>query len=157
MPQLAEPKRWNNDDAIKGAKHMLVGFFKKVAVADVLSLYVNAVYNDVSNATGFGVVVATVLFAVQIYCDFSGYTDIAIGCARIMGIRLMQNFNHPYTATTIKGFWARWHISLSTWFKDYLYFPLGGSRCSKPRHLMNLFIVFLVSGLWHGAAWTYVI
>ncbi len=157
MPQLAEPKRWNNDDAIKGAKHMIVGFFKKVAVADVLSLYVNAVYNDVSNATGFGVVVATVLFAVQIYCDFSGYTDIAIGCARIMGIRLMQNFNHPYTATTIKGFWARWHISLSTWFKDYLYFPLGGSRCSKPRHLMNLFIVFLVSGLWHGAAWTYVI
>ena len=97
------------------------------------------------------------MFAVQIYCDFSGYTDIAIGCSRIMGIRLMKNFDHPYTATTIKEFWSRWHISLSTWFKDYLYFPLGGSRCSKPRHMMNLFIVFMVSELWHGAAWTYVI
>ena len=157
IPQLKEPKPWNNDDAIKGAKHMIVGFFKKVAVADLLSLYVNEIYNDVESATALGVIIATAMFAVQIYCDFSGYTDIAIGCARIMGIRLMQNFNHPYTATTIKEFWSRWHISLSTWFKDYLYFPLGGSRCSKPRHLMNLFIVFLVSGLWHGAAWTYVI
>ena len=157
IPQLKEPKPWNNDDAIKGAKHMIVGFFKKVAVADLLSLYVNEIYNDVESATALGVIIATAMFAVQIYCDFSGYTDIAIGCARIMGIRLMQNFNHPYTATTIKEFWSRWHISLSSWFKDYLYFPLGGSRCSKPRHLMNLFIVFLVSGLWHGAAWTYVI
>ena len=157
IPQLKEPKPWNNDDAIKGAKHMIVGFFKKVAVADLLSLYVNEIYNDVESATAIGVIIATAMFAVQIYCDFSGYTDIAIGCARIMGIRLMQNFNHPYTATTIKEFWSRWHISLSSWFKDYLYFPLGGSRCSKPRHLMNLFIVFLVSGLWHGAAWTYVI
>ncbi|MBR2650898.1 MAG: MBOAT family protein, partial [Clostridia bacterium] len=112
---------------------------------------------DVENATAIGVIIATVMFAVQIYCDFSGYTDIAIGCARIMGIRLMKNFDHPYMATTIKEFWSRWHISLSTWFKDYLYFPLGGSRCKKWRHLMNLFIVFLVSGLWHGAAWTYVI
>ena len=157
IPQLKNPKPWNNDDAIKGAKHMIVGFFKKVAVADLLSLYVNEIYNDVESATALGVIIATAMFAVQIYCDFSGYTDIAIGCARIMGIRLMQNFNHPYTATTIKEFWSRWHISLSSWFKDYLYFPLGGSRCSKPRHLMNLFIVFLVSGLWHGAAWTYVI
>ena len=157
IPQLKEPKPWNNDDAIKGAKHMIVGFFKKVAVADLLSLYVNEIYNDVESATALGVIIATAMFAVQIYCDFSGYTDIAIGCARIMGIRLMQNFNHPYTATTIKEFWSRWHISLSSWFKDYLYFPLGGSRCSKPRHLMNLCIVFLVSGLWHGAAWTYVI
>ena len=157
IPQLKDPKPWNNDDAIKGAKHMIVGFFKKVAVADLLSLYVNEIYNDVESATALGVIIATAMFAVQIYCDFSGYTDIAIGCARIMGIRLMQNFNHPYTATTIKEFWSRWHISLSSWFKDYLYFPLGGSRCSKPRHLMNLFIVFLVSGLWHGAAWTYVI
>ncbi|MBE6636040.1 MAG: MBOAT family protein [Ruminococcaceae bacterium] len=157
VPQLKEPKKWNNEDAIKGAKHMLVGFFKKVCVADLLSLYVNAVYNNVSEASALGVIIATAMFAVQIYCDFSGYTDIAIGCSRIMGIRLMKNFDHPYTATTIKEFWSRWHISLSTWFKDYLYFPLGGSRCSKPRHMMNLFIVFMVSGLWHGAAWTYVI
>ena len=157
IPQLREPHPWSNDNAIKGAKHMLVGFFKKICVADLISVYVNAVYNDVESASALGIIIATALFAVQIYCDFSGYTDIAIGCARIMGIRLMQNFNHPYMATTIKEFWSRWHISLSTWFKDYLYFPLGGSRCSKPRHLMNLMIVFLVSGLWHGAAWTFVI
>lgn len=157
IPQLKEPKGWNRADAVKGAKHMIVGFFKKVCVADLLSLYVNEIYNDVSSATGYGVIIATALFAVQIYCDFSGYTDIAIGCARIMGIRLMKNFDHPYTATTIKEFWSRWHISLSSWFKDYLYFPLGGSRCKKSRHMFNLFVVFLVSGLWHGAAWTYVI
>ena len=157
IPQLKSPKPWNNEDAIKGAKHMIVGFFKKVCVADLFSLYVNSVYNDVESATALGVIIATAMFAVQIYCDFSGYTDIAIGCSRIMGIRLMENFNHPYTATTIKEFWSRWHISLSTWFKDYLYFPLGGSRCKKSRHMFNLFVVFLVSGLWHGAAWTYVI
>ena len=157
VPQLKESHRPDKENAIKGAKHMMVGFFKKVCVADIISVYVNSIYNDVENATALGVIIATALFAVQIYCDFSGYTDIAIGCARIMGIRLMKNFDHPYTATTIKEFWSRWHISLSTWFKDYLYIPLGGSRCKKWRHLMNLFIVFLVSGLWHGAAWTYVI
>jgi D-alanyl-lipoteichoic acid acyltransferase DltB (MBOAT superfamily) len=94
---------------------------------------------------------------VQIYCDFSGYTDIAIGCARVMGIRLMQNFNRPYQARSIKEFWARWHISLSTWFRDYLYIPLGGNRCSKARHFFNIFVVFFVSGLWHGASWTFVV
>ena len=123
----------------------------------MISIYVNAIYNNASEASALGIVIASMLFAVQIYCDFSGYTDIAIGCARIMGIRLMKNFNHPYVATSIKEFWSRWHISLSTWFKDYLYIPLGGNRCAKWRHLMNLFIVFLVSGLWHGAAWTFVI
>ena len=157
IPQLKEVHKWDNDNAIKGAKHMIVGFFKKICVADLISVYVNAVYNDVESSTAIGSVIATCLFAVQIYCDFSGYTDIAIGAARVMGIRLMKNFDHPYMATTIKEFWSRWHISLSSWFKDYLYFPLGGSRCSKPRHLMNLMIVFLVSGLWHGASWTFVI
>lgn len=157
IPQLRGKHPWSNENAIKGAKHMLVGFFKKICVADVISIYVNAIYNDVESATGFGVIIATALFAVQIYCDFSGYTDIATGCARIMGIKLMKNFDHPYTATTIKEFWSRWHISLSSWFKDYLYFPLGGSRCSRPRHLFNLMVVFMVSGFWHGAAWTYVI
>ncbi len=164
LPQLksvsgkdTEGYKWNSQDAIKGAKHMMLGFFKKIAVADLISVYVNSVYNNVEETTALGVVIATCLFAVQIYCDFSGYTDIAIGCARIMGIRLMKNFDHPYTATTIKEFWSRWHISLSSWFKDYLYFPLGGSRCARWRHLMNLMIVFLVSGLWHGAAWTFVI
>lgn len=157
LPQLTAEHTWNRDDAVKGAKHMLLGFFKKVVVADTISVYVDAVYNQPSGATGLGVLLATVLFAVQIYCDFSGYTDIAIGCARVMGIRLMKNFDHPYTATSIREFWARWHISLSTWFRDYLYIPLGGSRCKKWRHMMNLFIVFLVSGLWHGANLTYVV
>ena len=157
IPQLKESHEWSVENAVKGAKHMLVGFFKKIVVADLISVYVNAVYNDVESATALGVIIATALFAVQIYCDFSGYTDIAIGCARIMGIRLMKNFDHPYTATSIKEFWGRWHISLSTWFRDYLYIPLGGNRCKKYRHLLNLMIVFTVSGLWHGAAWTYVI
>ena len=157
IPQLKEPKKFNSQDALKGAKHMAVGFFKKIVVADLISAYVNAVYNNPDSATGAGVLIATVLFAVQIYCDFSGYTDIAIGCSRIMGIRLMKNFDHPYTARSIKEFWGRWHISLSTWFRDYLYIPLGGNRVSKPRYLMNIMIVFLVSGLWHGAAWTFVI
>ncbi len=157
IPQLKESHEWSGENAVKGAKHMLVGFFKKIVVADLISVYVNAVYNDVESATALGVIIATALFAVQIYCDFSGYTDIAIGCARIMGIRLMKNFDHPYTATSIKEFWGRWHISLSTWFRDYLYIPLGGNRCKKYRHLLNLMIVFTVSGLWHGAAWTYVI
>ncbi len=157
IPQLKESHKWDNGNFIKGAKHMIVGFFKKICVADLISIYVNSVYNDPENATALGIVIATALFAVQIYCDFSGYTDIAIGCARIMGIRLMKNFDHPYRAVTIKEFWGRWHISLSSWFRDYLYIPLGGSRCKKWRHLTNLFIVFLVSGLWHGAAWTFVI
>jgi D-alanyl-lipoteichoic acid acyltransferase DltB (MBOAT superfamily) len=136
---------------------MIVGFFKKICVADMISIYVNAIYNNAEEATALGIIVATALFAVQIYCDFSGYTDIAIGCSRIMGIKLMKNFDHPYMATSIKEFWARWHISLSSWFKDYLYIPLGGNRCSKARHLFNIMVVFLVSGLWHGAAWTFVI
>ena len=157
IPQLKSPKKFNKDDAVKGAKHMIVGFFKKICVADTIAVAVNSIYNNVESATSFGVILATVLFAVQIYCDFSGYTDIAIGCARIMGIRLMKNFNHPYHATTIKEFWSRWHISLSTWFRDYLYIPLGGNRCSKARHMLNLFIVFLVSGIWHGAAATFII
>ena len=157
IPQLREPKRFNKDDALKGAKHMLVGFIKKICVADTISVYVNAVYNKPESASGIGVIIATALFAVQIYCDFSGYTDIAIGCARVMGIRLMQNFDHPYHATTIKEFWSRWHISLSSWFRDYLYIPLGGNRKGKVRRYVNLMIVFLVSGLWHGAAWTFVI
>ena len=157
IPQLREPKPFSSDNALKGAKHMLVGFFKKVCVADTIAVYVNAVYNKPEEATGIGVIIATVLFAVQIYCDFSGYTDIAIGCARIMGIRLMKNFDHPYHATSIKEFWSRWHISLSSWFRDYLYIPLGGNRKGRFRRLINVLIVFLVSGLWHGAAWTFVV
>ncbi len=157
IPQLREPHGWSSFDAKKGSKQMLMGFFKKVCIADTVSVFVDSIYNSPETATALGIIIATVLFAIQIYCDFSGYTDIAIGASRIMGIRLMKNFDHPYSATSIKEFWSRWHISLSSWFKDYLYIPLGGSRTSKPRHLFNLFVVFLVSGLWHGAAWTFVV
>ena len=157
IPQLHEKHKLSWDNAIPGLRKMLIGFFKKMVVADLLATYVNAVYNDPASATGFGVLVATVLFSFQIYCDFAGYTDIAIGCAEIMGIKLMQNFNRPYISESIQEFWRRWHISLSSWFKDYIYFPLGGSRCKKWRHMLNICIVFFVSGLWHGAAWTFVI
>ena len=160
LPQLRTRLPVSREDVGYGLRKMMLGFFKKIAVADLLSVYVNSIYNNLDGfetVPALGVVIATLLFAVQIYCDFSGYTDIAIGCARIMGIRLMKNFDHPYTAKTIREFWGRWHISLSTWFRDYLYIPLGGSRCAKWRHLLNITIVFLVSGLWHGAAWTFVI
>ena len=157
LPQLKATHKLEADNAFVGLQKMAIGFFKKIVVADLIAEFVNAVYNNPTESTGLGIVIASVLFSVQIYCDFSGYTDIAIGCARIMGIRLMQNFDRPYRARTIKEFWARWHISLSTWFRDYLYIPLGGNRCSKARHYFNLFVVFFVSGLWHGASWTFVI
>ena len=157
IPQLKAEHKWSSSDAAIGAKILLLGFFKKICVADLISGFVNSIYNNPGESTALGVIIATLLFAVQIYCDFAGYTDIAIGCARIMGIRLMKNFDRPYSATSIKEFWSRWHISLSSWFRDYLYIPLGGNRVSYGRHLANLFIVFLVSGLWHGAAWTFVI
>jgi D-alanyl-lipoteichoic acid acyltransferase DltB (MBOAT superfamily) len=162
LPQLKTKNEFNGAQAAMGLKVMMIGFFKKLAVADQISIYVNSVYNNVQTGdanlvNGFTVFLATVLFAFQIYCDFSGYTDIAIGCAAIMGIKLMQNFNNPYSATTIKDFWRRWHISLTSWFTDYIYIPLGGSRCSKKRYYFNLFMVFLVSGIWHGAAWTFIL
>lgn len=157
LPQLYGDHRPTWENTTNGLRKMAIGFFKKVVVADLIATYVNAVYNDVESATGLGVLLATVLFAVQIYCDFAGYTDIAIGCAEMMGIKLMQNFDRPYIAESIQEFWRRWHISLSSWFRDYIYFPLGGSRCSKLRNYCNIMIVFLVSGLWHGAAWTYVL
>ena len=157
LPQLKEEHKWDWYNASKGGKKMLIGFFKKIVVADIIAKSIEKIYNDPANAPALGIIIATALFAVQIYCDFSGYTDIAIGCARIMGIKLMQNFDHPYRARSVAEFWRRWHISLSSWFKDYLYFPLGGSRCAKWKAYRNLMIVFLVSGLWHGADWTFVI
>ena len=159
LPQLKSKNPFTVNDTVMGLKFMLVGFFKKIVIADQVAVIVNTVYNNVSGdeVNGFTVLIATLLFAVQIYCDFSGYTDIAIGCSRILGIKLMQNFNDPYSATSIKDFWRRWHISLTPWFTDYVYIPLGGSRCKKWRHLLNILIVFLLSGIWHGAAWTYII
>lgn len=157
LPQLHEKKEFSYENVVEGLKHIVWGLFKKVVIADRLSLYVDAVYNNSDQHSGLTLIVATVFFAFQIYCDFSGYSDIAIGCARVMGYRLMMNFRRPYLAASIKEFWSRWHISLSTWFRDYLYFPLGGSKVSKLRWYSNLFIVFMVSGLWHGANWTFIV
>lgn len=128
-----------------------------MVIADRVAILVNQVYNHYSDYGRIPLILATLLFAVQIYCDFSGYSDIAIGASQVLGFRLMENFRAPYFATSIQDFWRRWHISLSTWFKDCLYIPLGGNRCSRPRHYFNLMVTFLVSGLWHGASWNYVI
>lgn len=136
---------------------ILVGFFKKIAIADVIGIYVNYVYQDINNANGFAVLIASLLFAVQIFCDFSGYSDIAVGCAKLFGINLTENFKNPYGAKSIKDFWNRWHISLSKWLRDYIYFPLGGSRVKKLRWVMNIMIVFFISGLWHGANYTFIV
>ncbi len=157
LPQLKQEHKISIANLSVGAKRMLAGFFKKIVVADLIAAFVNPVFSAPSDFSGGAVLAASALFAVQIYCDFSGYTDIAIGCARMMGYRLMQNFDRPYSAVSIKDFWARWHISLTSWFKDYLYIPLGGNRCARPRALMNLMIVFLVSGLWHGANYTFIL
>lgn len=145
------------DRVTSGLKLMLWGFFKKLVIADRLAIYVNAVYAAPETHSSAALLVATYFFAFQIYCDFSAYSDIAIGCARVLGFDLMENFRRPYFAKSISEFWGRWHISLSTWFRDYLYIPLGGNRVSTSRWYANLFIVFLVSGLWHGAAWTFVV
>ncbi|HEX8022144.1 MBOAT family O-acyltransferase [Mucilaginibacter sp.] len=157
LPQMHTEHRFDYELMKSGLKMMLWGFFKKIVVADRLSIFVNSVYNNPELHNGTTIVIASIFFSVQIYCDFSGYTDIAIGCARTMGFDLMKNFERPYFATNIQDFWRRWHISLSTWFRDYLYIPLGGNRVSKPRQYFNLFIVFLVSGIWHGANYTYII
>jgi D-alanyl-lipoteichoic acid acyltransferase DltB (MBOAT superfamily) len=145
------------DRVTSGLKRMAWGFFKKLVVADRLALYVNDVYSAPQNFNGLQLTLATLFFAYQIYCDFSGYSDIAIGSARVLGFRLMENFETPYYSTSIAEFWRRWHISLSTWFRDYLYLPLGGNRTSRPRWIANILVTFGLSGLWHGANWTYVI
>lgn len=157
LHQFHTRQYFNYTNVVEGLKLITWGLFKKVVIADRLSIYVDAVYNNADQHSGLTLIVATVFFAFQIYCDFSGYSDIAIGCARVMGYNLMINFRRPYLAGSIKEFWSRWHISLSTWFRDYLYFPLGGSKVAIPRWYLNLFIVFMVSGLWHGANWTFII
>ncbi|MBS1492813.1 MAG: MBOAT family protein [Bacteroidetes bacterium] len=157
LHQFYEKHEFEIKRVVSGLRLMLWGFFKKIVIADRLSIYVNAVYTNVENHSGLTFILATIFFAFQIYCDFSGYSDIAIGSARVMGFDLMTNFNRPYFSRSIHEFWGRWHISLSTWFKDYFYIPLGGNRVAIPRLYFNLFIVFLISGLWHGANWTYLI
>lgn len=156
LHQLKERHGFRLENLRDGALPILWGLLKKMVLADNLAVLVNLVYNAPKSHTGAELALATVAFAVQIYCDFSAYSDIARGSAKMLGFTLMENFNCPYLAVSIQDFWRRWHISLSSWFKDYLYFPLGGSRCSKGRHLLNIMIVFAVSGLWHGAALTFV-
>lgn len=155
--QFHEKHEFNPQRLADGVKLMALGLFKKAVVADRLAMFVNYVYNNPENFHGLSLIFATVFFAFQIYYDFSGYSDIAIGAAQVMGFKLMDNFNRPYVSRSIAEFWQRWHISLSTWFRDYLYIPLGGNRVKVPRWYFNLFITFLVSGLWHGANWTFVI
>ena len=157
LPQLRKENTFDFVRVKEGLLLMLWGFFKKIVIADRLAVVVNTVYNDVGNYQGFELIIASIFFAFQIYCDFSGYSDIAIGGAKVMGYDLMKNFNRPYFSKSIVEFWRRWHISLGSWFRDYVYFPLGGSRVSMIKKYSNLLIVFLVSGLWHGANWTFVI
>ena len=157
LPQFFDKHHFDYQRVTDGLKLMMWGFFKKVVIADRLAILVNQVYNNAQNYEGFPLVLATYFFAFQIYCDFSGYSDIAIGAAQVMGFNLMENFRRPYHAKSISEFWKRWHISLSTWFRDYLYIPLGGNRVKKGRWYLNLFLTFLISGLWHGANWTFII
>ncbi len=163
LPQLKEKKSFFDDkrrcniDFHNAFKIMLIGFFKKIAVADVIGITVNAVYEDIGNANGLAILLATLLFSVQIFCDFSGYCDIAVGAAILFGVRLSENFKQPYSAKSIKEFWKRWHITLSSWLRDYIYFPLGGSRVNKVKWCLNILIVFFISGLWHGANYTFLV
>ncbi|PID91752.1 MAG: membrane-bound O-acyltransferase family protein [Bacteroidetes bacterium] len=157
LPQFRQDYKFEYERVKEGVFLMVWGFFKKVVIADRLAEYVNIVYNNPGDYGGFQNMIATFFFSFQIYCDFSGYSDIAIGAALILGYRLMTNFRRPYFAMSIREFWKRWHISLSTWFQDYVYISLGGNRVVKWRWYYNLFITFLVSGLWHGAEWTFVI
>ena len=157
LHQFYETHTADYDRITKGLKRMLWGFFKKVVIADNVSIYVNQAYGNPHAYSGLALFVATFFFAIQIYCDFSGYSDIAIGSAGVMGFTLMENFKNPYFAESIADFWRRWHISLSTWFRDYVYIPLGGNRVTYWKWCRNIMITFLLSGLWHGASWTYVV
>ena len=157
LAQFFRKHEFDYDRVVSGLRLMGWGFFKKVVVADRLAIIVNPIYDDPQQYHGITLIIATFFFAYQIYCDFSGYSDIAIGSARVLGYDLIKNFNQPYLSKSIPDFWRRWHISLSTWFRDYVYIPLGGNRVGKWRWYWNIIIVFLLSGLWHGANWTFVI
>ena len=157
LHQFYEKHEFEYERVTDGLRRMAMGLFMKVVIADRLARYVNVIYNNPTDFQGLSLVVATVFFAFQIYCDFAGYSLVAIGTAEVMGFRLMNNFDRPYLSRSISEFWSRWHISLSSWFRDYVYIPLGGNRVEKPRWYFNLFVTFLLSGLWHGANWTFVI
>lgn len=155
LPQFLVPRTFNYDRAVDGMRQILWGTFKKMIIADNCALAVNQYFAEYASLDGFNLFIGAFLFTFQIYGDFSGYSDIAIGTAKLFGINLMRNFNYPYFSRDIAEFWRRWHISLTTWFRDYIYIPLGGSRCSKWKIARNTFVIFLVSGFWHGANWTF--
>lgn len=157
LPQLNNPKQLNYNNIRVGFVLILWGFFQKLFIADRLALYVNPVFDNIEDFSGTRLWVASYFFAFQIYCDFAGYTNIARGCAKVLGITLSINFKQPYLSSSISEFWRKWHITLSSWFKDYVYIPLGGKKVKASRHFLNLMLVFLVSGLWHGANWTFVV
>jgi D-alanyl-lipoteichoic acid acyltransferase DltB (MBOAT superfamily) len=157
LPQFRAVHRYNNARLYEGLSQMLWGFFKKMVIADRLAVYVSYIFDSPFHYHPINIIIASFFFTIQIYCDFSGYSDIAIGAARTMGFDLMQNFKQPYFSTNIQTFWQRWHISLSTWFRDYLYISLGGNRVRRWKIYRNVAIVFLVSGLWHGANWNYIV
>lgn len=157
LPQFGKEREFNDAMAVDGIRQMLWGFFKKIVVADNCAVFVDNIWGYYAGQSGSTLLVAAFLFSIQIYCDFSGYSDIAIGCAKLFGIKLMRNFNVPYFSRDIAEFWRRWHISLTTWFRDYIYIPMGGSRVSKAKVIRNTLVIFLVSGLWHGANWTFVV
>ena len=157
LPQLHKEHTFNWDDFTAGGRLLLSGFFRKCVVADFCGIYVNNIFNNPGNANSLAVACAGGLFCIQIYCDFAGYSEIASGCARMMGVKLMRNFDKPYLSQSITELFRRWHISLNYWFTNYVYIPLGGSRKGKARRLLNTFIVFALCGLWHGARWTYVL
>ena len=157
LPQFEKPRRFDYDIAVDGMRQILWGLFKKMVVADNCAVYVDQVFSNYQSHSGSTLLLAAVLFTFQIYGDFSGYSDIAIGTAKLFGIKLMRNFNMPYFSRDIAEFWRRWHISLTTWFRDYVYIPLGGSRVSKAKVVRNTFVIFLLSGFWHGANWTFIV
>lgn len=157
LPQFISPRSFNYDQAIDGMRQILWGFFKKMVIADNCAITVNMIFNDYQNLNGSTLLIGAILFTFQIYGDFSGYSDIAIGTGRLFGINLMQNFNVPYLSRDIAEFWRKWHISLSTWFRDYIYIPLGGSRKGKITSFRNTMVIFITSGFWHGANWTFII
>lgn len=156
LPQFYPKHNFDYNRVVSGLRLMLFGFFQKVVIADRLAIMADRVYNDPYSFSGYALIFATIAFSFQIFCDFAGYSNIAIGAARVLGFNLVKNFDNPYGSRTVAEFWNRWHMSLFGWFRDYLYIPLGGSRVGKVRALSNILIVFLVSGLWHGANWTFV-
>lgn len=156
LPQFLRPRIFDYGKAVDGCRQMLWGFFKKMVVADNCANVANTVLNNWEAMSGFSILTGMFCFSIQIYGDFSGYSDIAIGCSRLFGIDLRRNFAYPYFSRDIAEFWRRWHISLTTWFRDYVYIPIGGSRCSRWKQVRNTFVVFLVSGFWHGANWTFI-